>query len=69
MAIAGPVSRQMLEHYSHIRMVAKRVALDSIATPLPDPASVKALVFDKGVHQIGNQKSNKQKVTTGKSLN
>jgi integrase len=69
MAISGHVSRQMLEHYSHIRMVAKRVALDSIATPLPDPASIKAPVFDKGVHQIGNQESTKQKVATGKSLN
>jgi hypothetical protein len=69
MAIAGHVSRQMLEHYSHIRIAAKRVALDSIATPLPDPASAKAPVFDKGVHQIGNQKSTKQKVATGKLLN
>ena len=38
MAIAGHVSRAMLEHYSHIRMAAKRIALDSIATPLPGPA-------------------------------
>ena len=38
MAIAGHVSRQMLEHYSHIRLAAKRTALDSIATPLPAPA-------------------------------
>jgi integrase len=30
MAIAGHVSRQMIEHYSHIRMEAKRVALDAI---------------------------------------
>jgi len=37
MAIAGHVSREMLEHYSHIRMDAKRVALDAIATPLPEP--------------------------------
>src|SRR3990172_7539214 len=31
MAIAGHVSRKMLEHYSHIRMEAKRSALDAIA--------------------------------------
>ena len=31
MAIAGHVSRKMLEHYSHIRMEAKRAALDAIA--------------------------------------
>jgi hypothetical protein len=30
MGIAGHVSRQMLKHYSHIRMQAKREALESI---------------------------------------
>lgn len=34
MAIAGHVSRKMLEHYSHIRMAAKRAALDSITKPI-----------------------------------
>lgn len=34
MSIAGHVSRQMLEHYSHIRMTAKRSALDAISTTL-----------------------------------
>lgn len=37
MAIAGHVSRKMLEHYSHIRLEAKRAALDAIATPGPTP--------------------------------
>jgi integrase len=32
MAIAGHLSRTMLEHYSHIRMVAKRAAVDAIAS-------------------------------------
>lgn len=49
MAIAGHVSRKMPEHYSHIRMEAKRVALDAIAQP-PDKAAIPA-----GVHQNGNQ--------------
>jgi len=31
MSIAGHVSRKMIEHYSHIRMEAKRAALDAIA--------------------------------------
>lgn len=31
MAIAGHLSRRMLEHYSHIRLDAKRKALDSLA--------------------------------------
>lgn len=41
MAIAGHVSRKMLEHYSHARMVAKRAAVDAIAKP----------AFDAGVAQ------------------
>jgi integrase len=32
MDIAGHVSKQMLKHYSHVRMEAKRRALESIAT-------------------------------------
>jgi hypothetical protein len=56
MAIAGHVSRQMLEHYSHIRKAAKRVALDSISTPLPD-AHAAGKIPDLGldVDQNGNQ--------------
>ncbi len=49
MAIAGHVSRRMLEHYSRIRMDAKRRALDALNKPL-EPA-----VFGAGVHQNGNQ--------------
>ncbi len=33
MAIAGHVSRQMLEHYSHIRMQSKRAAVDALESP------------------------------------
>jgi integrase len=33
MSIAGHLSRKMVEHYSHIRMAAKRTALDAIAQP------------------------------------
>jgi integrase len=33
MAIACHVSRKMIEHYSHIRMAAKRAALDAIVNP------------------------------------
>jgi hypothetical protein len=49
MAIAGHVSKKMLERYSHIRMQAKRTALDSIAQG-PD-----RLIFGKGVHQNVHQ--------------
>ena len=34
MSIAGHLSRKMLEHYSHIRMAAKRAAVDAIANPV-----------------------------------
>src|ERR1700746_562848 len=38
MAISGHVSRRMIEHYSHIRMEAKRTALDAIAEPISEVA-------------------------------
>jgi hypothetical protein len=69
MSIAGHVSRQMLEHYSHIRLAAKRAALDSIATPLPAPASGKTPVFEPDVHQIGNQIGMPQNRAAGRLLN
>jgi integrase len=34
MSIAGHVSRRMLEHYSHIRMDAKRTAVEAISQPV-----------------------------------
>ncbi len=40
MAIAGHVSRRMLERYSHVRMEAKRTALDALA------ASTKTAGYD-----------------------
>jgi integrase len=36
MAIAGHVSRRMLEHYSHIRMDAKRTAVEAISQPISE---------------------------------
>jgi hypothetical protein len=35
MAIAGHVSKEMLEHYSHIRMEAKRAAVESLTSCTP----------------------------------
>lgn len=49
MAIAGHVSRSMIEHYSHIRMEAKRAALDAIAAQ-PLQAVIGADVH-QNVHQ------------------
>jgi hypothetical protein len=34
-ALAGHMSRQMLEHYSHVRMAAKRKAVEAIASYIP----------------------------------
>jgi integrase len=48
-AIAGHVSQRMLEHYSRIRMDAKRRALDALAQPSESG------VVGAGVHQNGNQ--------------
>jgi integrase len=45
MSIAGHLSRKMLEHYSHIRMAAKRTAVDGLVPP----------AFDVGVAQNGAQ--------------
>lgn len=69
MLIAGHVSRQMLEHYSHIRLAAKRVALDSIATPLPGLPGGKQPVFEGDVHQNGNQTEVPQNGSGRKLLN
>ena len=36
MAIAGHMSRRMLEHYSHVRMQAKREAVGKLSSGLMD---------------------------------
>jgi integrase len=37
MSIAGHVSQQMLAHYSHVRIEAKRTALDALAVGWSEP--------------------------------
>jgi hypothetical protein len=49
MAVAGHVSKKMLERYSHIRMAAKRTALDGLVQIPERP------VFQEGVHQNVHQ--------------
>jgi integrase len=63
MAIAGHVSRKMLEHYSHIRMEAKRAALDAIAQA-PKPA-----IFGAGSHQIPHQVTESENQRVANPLN
>jgi integrase len=63
MAIAGHVSRRMLEHYSRIRTDAKRTALDAIAQG-PEQA-----VFGIGVHQNVHQLEDAVSDGSAKPLN
>jgi integrase len=56
MAIAGHVSRKMLEHYSHIRMEAKRAALDAIA--VQPSGAVFGTGVNQNVHQLQTSGSN-----------
>jgi len=56
MAIAGHLSRTMLEHYSHIRMAAKRAALESIVKNQTAGTVFQAGV-NQDVHQIENAES------------
>jgi integrase len=59
MAIAGHVSHRMLEHYSHIRMEAKRTALDAIS----------GSVFEADVHQNVHQVADSNSSEGAKLLN
>jgi hypothetical protein len=63
MAIAGHVSKRMLEHYRHIRMAAKRTALDGLV-PIPERP-----VFEEGVHQNVHQVQVGSFEASPKSLN
>ncbi len=63
MAIAGHLSRTMLEHYSHIRMAAKRVALEGIAR------ASEIAVFQADVNQNVHQLAATVSGTSSKSLN
>jgi integrase len=42
MAVAGHMSKRMLEHYSHVRMAAKRTALDKLESGLMGGPSVES---------------------------
>jgi integrase len=43
MGIAGHVSREMMEHYSHIRIQAKRQAVESLETTMPNNPPIDTL--------------------------
>jgi len=50
-SIAGHVSQKMLEHYSHVRLEAKRRALDALATTRPESPNQPA---SEGGHVINH---------------
>ena len=51
MALAGHMSREMLEHYSHVRMAAKRTALDRLGDASPHAADVPSEVMSQPTSQ------------------
>lgn len=55
MAIAGHMSRAMVEHYGHIRMATKRAALDGIAKQ--GQTAVSEAGVNQNVHQPANAES------------
>lgn len=63
MSIAGHVSRKMLEHYSRIRINAKRAALDAIAQ------GPEGTIFGTGVHQKVHQLAESLSGASAKPLN
>jgi integrase len=63
LSIAGHVSKKMLERYSHIRMAAKRAALEAIVQT-PERA-----VFGQGVHQNVHQLQHDTQAAFCKTLN
>jgi len=63
MAIAGHVSRKMIEHYSHIRMEAKRAALEAIAAQFSQAAI--GVAVNQNVNQLPEAETGRAR----KSLN
>ena len=67
MDIAGHVSRQMLKHYSHIRMKAKREALEAVCKKQEESANGKRPDQTKAAQDCSPQRTDAQKVE-GESL-
>ena len=67
MDIAGHVSRQMLKHYSHIRMQAKREALEAVGKKQQEAEKNKKAEDAKRAQPCSPQSANAQKVE-GESL-
>ena len=61
-SLAGHVSRQMLEHYSHIRSHAKQAAIRCLEEPVSVP------VLEETGHKIGHNPETVREQDTAKSL-
>jgi len=57
MAIAGHVSPKMLQQYSHVRIQAKRTALDSISTRRADSVNLEGLARGYATNNDTNQRT------------
>jgi hypothetical protein len=62
MAIAGHVSRDMLEHYSHVRLEAKRAAVEALSRRRPE----KLGYVTDGQEQGGTDIASSRKVWSGR---
>jgi len=61
-ALAGHVSRQMLEHYSHIRSHAKQAAIRCLETQQSEP------VLEETGHRIGHSNQSEEQPVEAKPL-
>jgi len=61
-ALAGHVSRQMLERYSHIRSQAKQAAIQALEEQAVQP------ILETTGHKIGHSRGNAETQTPAKSL-
>lgn len=61
MALAGHLSRRMMEHYSHVRMAAKREAIDKLAAGLIAPAAEEAKPASEAVNGLVTSQTTSQR--------
>ena len=62
MAIAGHVSQKMLAHYSHVRLQAKRTALDALSMKRPPRAMPKSETTGHVTNHVTNQEKGPEQV-------
>jgi hypothetical protein len=55
MSIAGHVSQKMLQHYSHMRMQAKRTALDALDLKQPKPLFGNGYSTNHSTKRVSNE--------------